>query len=367
MNKILVVIQFIRRGGVENVAINYGMNLDKTKYNVSFMCVGVDTNQDESYKDEIERQGYKIYEIPENITTRFGKYQYLDRFFKENKFDIVHSHTIFFSALVLKAAKNNGVPVRVAHSHVMMWNHEENIKYKLYKTSMRFLLNRVANRKLACSKNAGKFLYGEREYLKHGQFVPNGINTEKFEFNNSYRNKIRSEFGIDSEAIIIGHVGTVYEIKNQAFLAEIFADFLKNHPNSYLMCVGERADDKPLLKKIDDLRINDSVILTGSRSDVYCFYSAFDIMIFPSLHEALPVSLIEAQASKLPCLISDTVTSEVKYNENVDFMSLKEAPEKWSNQAALLLKTDRNSISIENLKKDYEIQNVILTLNNIYN
>ena len=366
MKDLLIVIQFVRRGGVENVAINYGLHLDRKLYNVSFMCVGVDETQDEAYKASILSGGYRVYEIPADINSRTDKYRYLNRFFAEHHFDIVHSHTIFFSALVLKAAKNNGIPVRVAHSHVMMWNHDETLPYKLYKNSMKLLLNRVANRKLACTQKAGEFLYGKREYAKHGIFVPNGIDTTKFAFNAAARRDIRREFGIAEDVPVVGHIGTVYEIKNQTFLTEIFAHLLKTHPDARLLLVGERADDEPVLKKIEALKLSDSVMLTGSRADVDRFYSAFDIMIFPSLHEALPVSLIEAQASGLPCLISDAVTTEVKFNENVDFLSLQEPPAVWAEKAETLLKIDRSTIHTEALVNEYDIHNVVQKLNTIY-
>ena len=89
-------------------------------------------------------------------------------------------------------------------------------------------------------------------------------------------------------------------------------------------------------------------------------------MIFPSLNEGLPVSLIEAQASKLPCLISDRVTAEVKFNSNVDFMPLEVDAEKWSSRAFELLKTDRYGIDITALSETYDINKVAQKLDDIY-
>ncbi|MCD7797631.1 MAG: glycosyltransferase [Clostridiales bacterium] len=133
-----------------------------------------------------------------------------------------------------------------------------------------------------------------------------------------------------------------------------------------LILIGEDVDSKQVREKVDFLGIADKVIITGRRTDIPQLLSAMDIMIFPSLFEALPVSLIETQASKLPCLISDMVTQDVKFNDNVEFMSLNENPQKWADKAFELLDYDRNSVSTEKLVKNYEISYVTETLDRIY-
>jgi glycosyltransferase involved in cell wall biosynthesis len=366
MKKLLVVIQFIRRGGVENVAINYAMHLDKSKYQVSFLCVGVNDGQDLDYKSYIQQNGYNIYEIPCEINGYYKKFRYLCKFFKQHHYDIVHSHTIFFSAIVLLAAKKNKIPVRVSHSHISMWNHEENLKYKLYKRVMRFLLNRVSNRKLACSEAAGVYLYGKKEYVKNGMFVANGIDTEKFSYNFDFRRDIRDEFDVSDNEILFGHIGTIYEIKNQSFIVKVMAEYMKVKPSCKLILVGEKVDTSPVIETAKEYGILDRVIFTGQRSDVYKFYSAFDIMIFPSLHEGLPVSLIEAQASKLPCLISDTVTREVSFNSNILFESLDSSLNIWANDIMNLITLKRDDVDINSLLTKYDISNVVTQLDSIY-
>ncbi len=367
MKNVLVVIQLIRRGGVENVAINYALHLDKTKYRVSFLCVGVDGGQDEEYREIILNKGYSVFDIPKEYNSLPKKYRYLVGFFKEHHYDIVHSHTIFFSALVLKVAKRKGVHVRVAHSHISMWNQKETPVYKIYKHVMRKILNSSANRKLACSNAAGIYLYGKREYGKNGIFIANGVDTQHFAYNEQHRQDIRREFLISDDEILMGHIGTIYEIKNQAFIVEVLAEYLKLNTSAKLLLVGEPIDSMPVIKKAEELKVSDRVIFAGQRGDVYKIYSAFDIMVFPSLHEGLPVSLIEAQASKLPCLVADTVTEEVKFNDNLLFLSLDKSPRVWADTVSQMLKDDRINVSNDELKDAYDIKNVISNLDTVYN
>lgn len=366
MKNVLIVIQLVRRGGVELTAINLATNLDKEKFNVSFLLLNPYEGQDDDLYEELKQQGYEFFCVPQNVKSYIDKYRFLCGFFRAHKFDIVHSHVILFSGIVLTAAKKGNVPVRVAHSHTTKWNNEENLKYKLYKAFMRFLLSRNCNKKLACSTAAGEFLYGKKQYAESGIFIANGINFEKFEFSPERRRNFRKQFGISDNELLIGHVGTIYRIKNQDFLIEIFAEILKLKPDSKLILVGEKVDVDPVAEKARRLNVIDKVIFTGQLNNVEDVYQAFDIMIFPSLHEALPVSLIEAQASKLPCLISDTVTSEVKYNNNVEFMSLKSGADEWANKAVELLREERDKVEISLLKESYDLKKAEKQLEKIY-
>lgn len=364
--KMLIVIQLVRRGGVELVAINFARKINKSKFDISFLLVDPYENQDEELLSALKNEGFSFIEMPKNANGYLKKYKFICDLMKKEHFDIVHSHVILFSGIVLAAAKRNGVRVRIAHSHIVKWNRQENFRYKVYKRLMQYLLCRCANIKIGCCRAAGEFLFGKKQYDKNGIFVANGVNTEKFSFNEVFRNTVRKEFDIKENELLIGHIGSVYKIKNQVFLVEVFAEMLKKQPQAKLLLVGELFDSQPVIEKAKELGVYDKLIFAGQRSDIFRIYSAFDIMIFPSLHEALPVSLIEAQAAKLPCLISDTVTAEVKFNDNIDFMSLNETADRWAERVFELLKMNRESISTDDLTKTYDINLVAEKLEKIY-
>lgn len=365
MKEILVVIQLVRRGGVELAAINFAKNLDKEKFNVTFLLLNPDEGQDDELLAELEAQGCIFIKKPESVRGYVGEYKFLCSVFEKKHYDIVHSHVILTSGLVLAAAKKYGVPVRAAHSHTTKWNHDENIKYKLYKAAMRFLINKNATLKLACSTASGEWLYGKKAYQKDGIFIANGVNTEKFAFSLSERKRIRDEFSL-GDCFVVGHVGSVIPLKNQIFLVGVFAELLKKIPDACLVLAGEKFDAAPVEKKARELGVADKVIFTGSRSDISAFYSAFDVMCFPSLHEAFPVALIEAQAARLPCLISDRVTKEVKVNENVEYMPLEEAPEKWAQKLIELSSLPRQEVNSTRLAGEFDIKAVAGNLGELF-
>lgn len=367
MKKVLIVIQQLRRGGVEVAAVNFASHLDQNKYKFTYYLQKIESEQDSELKEILSKSHSEIIIKPKTASNYIKQYKDALHVIKNGKYDIVHSHVMFYNGLIMLAAKKCGVGKRVSHSHASKWNNKETIPFKIYRTFMRKLINRYATDKLACGTEAGNYMYGKKEFKQHGKFIANGIDIEKYHFSKDRRRKMRLELGIRENETLVGHIGTIYRIKNQVFLVEIFAKMLKKDPNMKLVLVGEKVEANKIYKKSQELEISDKIVLLGQRNDVCELLQAFDIMIFPSLNEGLPVSLIEAQAASLPCLISDRVTTEVKFNENVDFMSLEKSAEKWCEKAFELLKTKRESIDISKLTESYDINRVAEKLDRIYN
>lgn len=367
MKNVLIVIQSLRPGGVEKVAVNLASHLPQSEYKFTYYLQKIDAEQDPELLKIAQAKNAKIIIRPEEIKGYVNKYKHIKQVMANEKYDVVHSHVMFYNGLVMRAAKKNGIPKRVSHSHAIRLNRAETLPFKIYRTFMQKWINRYATDKLACSVAAGNYLYGEKEYSKKGRFLSNGIDTKLFEYNADIRKAKREELKIADHEILVGHIGTIYYIKNQTFLAEIFAEMLKTNPAMRLIFVGEEVDRDIVEKKVKSLGIADKVIFAGQRTDIAQLLQAMDIMIFPSLFEALPVSLIEAQASKLPCLISDTVTSDVKFNDNIAFLSLEKSAEAWADKAFELLKMKREAVSTDELKSVYDITSSAKMLDEIYN
>ncbi|MCD7872237.1 MAG: glycosyltransferase [Clostridiales bacterium] len=231
---------------------------------------------------------------------------------------------------------------------------------------MRGLINKYATDKFACSEQAGEYLYGAKEFKKHGMIIKNGIDTDIYKFNTETRRKKRDELKI-SDKFVVGHIGTLYRIKNQSYLIEIFAEILKSKNDSVLILAGENIDKDMLEEKAKGLCILDKILFLGQRNDVAELLQAYDVMIFPSLNEGLPIALIEAQASQLACLISNKISAEVKFNENTEFMPLEAPPEECAEKAIQLSSVPRENVNIDSLKSEYDINRVSDELDKIYN
>ena len=112
---------------------------------------------------------------------------------------------------------------------------------------------------------------------------------------------------------------------------DIFAALLKKESNAVLLLVGGGEGMSKMQEKVQELGIEEHVRFLGVRSDVAGLMQAMDVFVLPSLYEGLPVTMVEAQAAGLPCIISDKVPPECILTEGlVDVMPLSASPEAWA-------------------------------------
>ncbi|WP_456277295.1 glycosyltransferase family 1 protein [Bacillus sp. AK128] len=314
--RVLHVVVNMNRGGAETLIMNLYRNIDRSKVQFDFL-----TNKEGVFDSEIRELGGVIHRIP-YITDvgHFGYVKALDKFFKNNnQYKIVHSHLDKMSGLVLRVAKKANIPKRIAHSHNT--RSEGGLASRMYKTYAGSFITKSATEFFACSNTAAKWLFNRTD-MNH-KILNNGIESDKFAYNDTARNEIREELNIPKSTVVLGHVGRFNHQKNHQFLIEVFAEYKVDEPNAVLVLVGEGVLKNEIEQKVKKYNLIDSVKFLGVREDIHCLLQAFDVFVFPSLHEGLPVTLIEAQASGLPCIISDTITTEVDMGLNlIHFNSL---------------------------------------------
>lgn len=360
--RVLHVVVNMNRGGAETLIMNLYRNIDRSKVQFDFL-----TNNEGIFDSEIINMGGKIYRIP--YISDVGHFNYikeLNRFFlTHSKYQIVHSHMDKMSGFVLRAAKKAGIPVRISHSHST--NSEGNFIIKSYKWyAGKHILPNSTNL-LACSHQAAKWLFQKAN--EKTELIKNGIESNKFRFSQETRAAVRKELNICENSFIIGHVGRFSAPKNHMFLLKIFKSTVKIIPNSVLILVGDGPLLSEIKKKVSEYSLENRVKFLGSRDDVNRLLQAFDLFIFPSLYEGLPVSVIEAQGSGLPCLLSDAITMEVDLGLNlVQFLPLTNFDE-WINKIEMVSSQTNNrdfSISIVLKNQGYEISNASTKLQKYY-
>lgn len=311
----------MNRGGAETLLMNLYRNVDRTRVQFDFL-----TCKEGVFDQEITSMGGKVYQIPYIADIgHFGYIKALNQFFATHKeYRIVHSHLDKMSGIVLRSAQKHHVPVRIAHSHNT--SSEGSFAARLYKWYAGKHIVPSATHFLACSHAAARWLFA----TQNGQvkIVQNGIECEQFVFSPDIREQIRTELKLDKD-FIIGHVGRFNHQKNHSFLIDLFAQLTNIIPKAKLLLVGDGPLRKEFEEKIYQLHLQEKVKLLGVRSDIHCLLQGFDLFVFPSLHEGLPVTLIEAQGSGLPCLISDVITDEVDMGLGlIHYASLQEKS-KW--------------------------------------
>ena len=188
---------------------------------------------------------------------------------------------------------------------------------------------KAANIWATCGYDAGAFLFGKKAMQRNQVVVMNNaIDENLFRYNPLVRKQLREKLGI-AEQFVIGHIGRFMEQKNHTFLIDIFADVLKYIPDAKLLLVGAGELQNSISDKVKKLNLEESVIFTGNVTNPQEYYQAMDLFALPSLFEGLPVVSIEAQASGLPCLISDKVDTRCKITPDVKFLPINQGTKQW--------------------------------------
>lgn len=324
MKYILHIAAALYIGGAEKVARDIGLFPDPDQYQNHYVVFGDKVGE---YEQELIQHGCKIFHI-DSPNTGYKKFvETLKDLIREYGYTAVHAHTMFNAGWAMYAAKSMGVPVRVAHAHSALEN-QGGVRVKLYEATMRHMILSCATDLVACGEKAGIRLFGEKAYRQRGRLILNGIDTEKYQFNEEKRREIRNRLGLE-DSFVIGHVGHLTGIKNQKFLLERMSQILEITPHAKLLLLGDGEDRTMLEGKIAELAVQDCVTMTGNVPNVGDYLSAMDVFAFPSLFEGMPLSIVEVQANGLPCILSTGVPKDVYLTDLIQPLGLDE-PEKWA-------------------------------------
>lgn len=176
----------------------------------------------------------------------------------------------------------------------------------------------VANRYIACSEEAAKFLFGTTDNVT---IINNAIDVKRFTFNEEKRKEIRSFFRLEDE-VVIGHVGRFAAVKNHSFLLDVFCAAYKNNKKTRLMLIGDGELYSDIVQKAEKLGLNEAVLFVGETNNVEAYLNAMDVFVLPSLFEGLGLVGVEAQASGLSVLASEMVPKMIDVTGNVAFLEL---------------------------------------------
>lgn len=318
-----VLDQISIKSGVSSVVLNYFYNINKNKVQFDFIV-----HKEVEYKlqEKINNFGGQIYYLPDYSLKAFIKYEKkIYDILNATNYQIVHCHVPHEAFFCLRFAKKFGIKTRIIHSHNTKGSdiYLKNLRNKL----LNYIGIRYSNQVFACSLAASDFLNkgntNGNTYIMH-----NSIDTKKYKYNDEKRELLLKEFNIDGNQFIIGHIGRFEKQKNHKFIIDVFKQIKKCKSDSTLMLIGVGKEEDYVKNYALELGVNQDIIYVKQTERVSDYMLLMNLFILPSLYEGLPVVAIEAQASGLPCILSDTITREVKISDEVTFLSL-ESTEAW--------------------------------------
>ena len=360
--KVLFFVDRMLKGGIQSLVINIAKYIDKEQFQLDFLLL--DDGKKYDLEETLKSFNCKIYKLkgvwintPLDYINYFKK---MNKFFKGKEYDIIHLHSSSKNFLVLYFAKKNGIKIRIAHSHNIAFQ-TKNIFKILTGNILKVLLKKYATDYMACSKEAGIWLFGKNKDVK---VLKNEIEINKFLFNEKTRKEIRNKYNILDDEIVCGNVGRLENQKNQQYLISIFNKISKIDSKYKLLLVGQGEQEVELKKLVENYGISNKVIFVGFQENAYEFYNAMDVFLFPSKFEGLGMALIEAQTNGLKCIVSEFIPKEAIITNNVRVISLKHE-QKWIKE---IIEIDKSrNVNIEDINKSgFNIEQEIENLENYY-
>ena len=300
-------------GGMESYIMNMYRRIDRTKVQFDFL---VHHARRGVFEDEIEALGGQVYHT--TLMDDFNLLKYLrdlNRLYSRHpEYRIVHGHLNSSAFFYLGAARRHGIRHRILHCHCPG-------KINTLKGQVKHLVSRLApvhaTLRLACSTQAGRYLYKDRPF----ELIANGVDAARFRFTPDVRREQRRSLGFQDQ-FVIGHVGRFYYEKNHEYLLNIFKAVRSRIPQAVLMLLGDGKLMNDIRRKAHEMALDDAVFFMGLIRDTAPYYQAMDVFCMPSLYEGLPLTGLEAQFASLPCVFSDTVSQEVSFSPETQFLPI---------------------------------------------
>jgi glycosyltransferase involved in cell wall biosynthesis len=290
---------------------------------------------EEDLDEKVRSLGGRIYVLPRFTGGNFIEYKEAcrDFFAVHHEFAAVEGHMTSMASVYLPIAKAAGVPVTIAHARSAGVDRGlRGVMTRVFRSS----LSGRCDVMMSCSREASVSVFGRRAY-ESGRImnVPNALELSSFAFDPAKRKAVRERYGIPEDALVIGHVGRLDPVKNHTYIAAVGRELehLGGRKNVYYLFAGKGSLKDEIQKAFEKAGLGERLIFTGQleREETAGIYQGFDVFVFPSLYEGLPGTVIEAQASGLPCVIADTITQEVDLTELVKRLPLgEENAGKWA-------------------------------------
>lgn len=326
INKILVITNTIDAGGAETFVMKLFRCIDRSQYIFDFL---INKRESNFYLKEINNLGGSVFYGYSKSRDPFKSFYSIYKIVKSNQYKIIFCiavHPIGFIDIL--AARLGGASKILTRSTTTATRFKLSL---LLAFISRPFMNLLTTVRIAPSKEAGEWLFGKSEIRKDNVCIlTNGIDVQQYIFSQERRTLMRRKLNIPKDMFVVGHVGRLCNQKNHAKILNVFAEIKKEKQNSILLLVGVGELEAEIKEKTEKFGLNDSVILLGTRNDIPDLLMAFDVMVFPSFYEGLPNSIIEAQATSLPCIISDTISKEVKITDRVVALSLDKSDSYWA-------------------------------------
>ncbi|MDW3137694.1 glycosyltransferase family 4 protein [Vibrio sp. 1288] len=329
--------------GVQRVTLDELERLDTDKFTPYIICKesGPLTDEAESKAITCLLSNNLVREIsPKRDLLAFWE---LYRLFRQYRFDVVHSHSSKTGVIGRIAAKLAGVPMVVHTVHGFAFPAAKNKLEKCIFFAMEWLGTKCSD-KIICLHDADREIAKNQLGASDSQLevLANGVDTTKYSpATSEIKLSMRKELGLPQDAVIVGMVGRLWKQKNPQAFVDTALRLLSTNVNAHFVLVGDGELKTVLEEQVNQAGFSDNVHFLGWRNDTPQLLKSFDIFVLPSLWEGMPLAILEAQATGLPCVVSNIQGNNHLVTHNVDgFLFDLDKPEELALYIARFIKDE---------------------------
>ncbi|RDY27394.1 glycosyltransferase family 1 protein [Romboutsia weinsteinii] len=234
-------------------------------------------------------------------------YKQLDLYLKQNKFDLIHTHTPIAAFIARLVAKNNNFSpiLYTAHGfHFFKGAPIQNwiIYYPLEKIASRWTDGIITMNEEDYSRAKSKFKNRRCNIYKINGI---GVDLEKYTNNKDKAEKNYAKFNLKENDFVVSIIGEINKNKNQKMIIDAVEILRKKDKNIKLLIVGEGDMSKDIEKYIYDNNLDDAIQMLGFRKDIPDILNISNIIVSCSYREGLPKNLIEAMSARKPVICTN--------------------------------------------------------------
>ncbi len=367
--KIVQFIDSMYTGGAETSVCNTALEMKRQGLDIAVLCFSI--RRGTANEKRLDRAEIPTYYLAEECLKKLrlqkcihSAIRYLVQillsvfmfrdYIKREQPDVLHMHldALLFYPFLPRKVKRKCAAFWTVHSDPDIF-----LKIGFLHVFRRVILRHNPNMGILVLNGEGMEKLSSYNLSNSVGIIRNGTDLTAYRAVAKQKAETRKKLHITETALVIGHIGRFGEgeaVKNQSFLVKIFQKILLQRPDACLMLVGGGKPSEGLSRMIEKMSADGKVLVLTDRSDVPLLLGAMDVFVLPSVYEGFPMTLIEAQAAGLFCVVSDSVTRETALTDRVCYLPLEDDAEKW---ADAVLHGGNYEKPVGKLE-DYDIKNI---------
>jgi glycosyltransferase involved in cell wall biosynthesis len=361
MKTVLHLIETSGPGGAEKMLISLVEHLNVKKYK-SIICL----LKDGWLNSQLKSRGFETVIIPQVRIFDFRWMIRLIDLLRYKKCNLMHAHEFAMNSYGTLISAITRIPI-------VTTVHGKNYYWSKWRRRLAYRFVSKHSRMVVVSEDIKKFLI-KYVGIKSGRVttIYNGIDFNSYCSDNGSRNKVRKELGIDEKQSVIGTVGNLYSVKGHTYLLKAFAIIKNRFPSAVVVIAGRGGLLDKLQKESADLNIQNNIRFLGFREDIHDLLQAMDVFVLPSISEGLPLSALEAMASKKPVVATDVGgMPEVVMNGQTGFTVPSKNPKSLAEKIMFLLENknladEMAEKSRNRVEKEFALENMVSRYQELY-